>query len=105
MASAQQKPKKERGTRNSARRNGKAFKKPTTKGKPSYNSCLGVSLLKFPLNNKGLVSYADIEELYQKFASRRNWTTAQAFDKALNWYTRYLEHIQAKRRRLSETSV
>jgi hypothetical protein len=102
MASAQQKPKKDRGTRNSARLNGKAFKKPTTKGKPSYNSCLGVSLLKFPLNNRGLVSYEDIEELYQKFASRRNWTTAQAIDKATDWYGRYVTHVQAKRRRLAE---
>lgn len=41
MAKSQQKPKKVSGTRNSDRRNGKAFGQKTSKGKPSGRSIMG----------------------------------------------------------------
>lgn len=41
MAKSQQKPKKVSGTRNSDRRNGKAFGQNTSKGKPSGRSIMG----------------------------------------------------------------
>lgn len=41
MAKSQQKPKKVSGTRNSDRRNGKAFGRKSSKGKPSGRSIMG----------------------------------------------------------------
>lgn len=105
MASAQQKPKKERGTRNSSRTNGKAFKKPTARGKPSYNSCLGVSLKKFATNSDGIVGWDQIKQLYESFASRRGWSESEAESRAVDWYSRYSKHIHAKRQRLASTEV
>lgn len=103
MASAQQKPKRERGTRNSARRNGKAFGKPSSKGKPSFKSCLGVSLVK--IAGGGSTDYysksfcAAVMDLYQEKASRHGWTEAQAEDKATEWLGRYSVHLTEKRER------
>lgn len=120
MASAQQKPKKDRGTRNSARRNGKAFKRDYTqdgtklfdgagrrlvgKGKPSFKSCLGVDLVK--IAGGGSIDYTSrsfcnaVMDLYQRKASRHGWTEAQAEDKATEWLTRYTIHSIEKRNRI-----
>lgn len=104
MASAQQKPKRERGTRNSARRNGKAFGKPSPKGKPSFKSCLGVSLVK--IASGGSTDYTSrsfcngVMDLYQQKAKKHGWTEGQAHDKANKWLTRYADHCNAKRDRL-----
>lgn len=92
MASAQQKPKKERGVRNSARRNGKAFKKPTTKGKPSYKTCLGVSVdrLIAKAGNKESL-YNTIVDLYvsRRGGGRYHWSLARCEEAASNWVVRY----------------
>lgn len=98
MASAQQKPKRERGTRNSARRNGKAFARPTSKGKPSFNSCLGYGVerlkLRAILNGRSLSE--EIVHLYRSHCAKRNWTLGQAEAKAHDWLDGYYKRQAQK---------
>lgn len=128
MASAQQKPKKDPGVRNSGRRNGKLPKQTTWierivtesepdkqgrikvdvklvqrprmgadgkklsgRGKPSYNSCLGVGVKRLLAHAKATDSgFTDeVHNLYQQNASKRNWTPEQAKAKADAWLAGY----------------
>lgn len=101
MASAQQKPKAPitKGTRNSARRNGKAFSKPTSKGRPSFNSCLGygVERLKSRAANNRRSLSEEIVHLYQSHCAKRDWTPAQAEAKAHAWIEGYYKRQAQKR--------
>lgn len=98
MASAQQKPKRERGTRNSARRNGKAFARPTSKGKPSFNSCLGygVKRLKLHASSNDRSLSEEIVDLYRAHCTKRNWTLGEAEAKAHDWIDGYYKRQAQK---------
>lgn len=103
MSSAQQKPKGalSRGTRNSARMNGKAFKKTTAAPKPSFNSCLGISVQRL-ISRAGGVSklYDEVNALYQKAAKKRGWSPTQADAKASDWMSGYTLRQREKRDRM-----